>query len=74
MARTASILDERLIGRQLDVQQQYANEEIGPALRVDEHGVLAEPTKSGALRQVALQNGTGVDVRARAQVPIGSLT
>jgi hypothetical protein len=61
---------ERRVGRQLDVEQQRTEKEVGAAPRVQQHGAPAEPAEPRPLRQLPLQHRPGVDVGSRLrQIP-----
>src|SRR5678815_3065783 len=62
-ARATVVGLERLVDRQLEIDQQRAEKKERARARVDEHRVFAEPSKSGATREIALENRTCVDVR-----------
>ncbi|HYD52106.1 MAG TPA: hypothetical protein VEA99_05745 [Gemmatimonadaceae bacterium] len=68
--RPAPVRRERLVGREVEVHHEGAQEEEGAERRVHEVRVLAEPAEPRAAREVALEQGPRVDVRlASHRVP-----
>src|SRR5688572_24094739 len=53
---------ERQVGRQVEREQQLADQKPRTAVRVQEHCVLTERPETGARRELALEDRTGVDV------------
>ncbi len=64
-AGAAVIPLEGCVRFEVQLQQQHAEEEVGAAARMDEHGIAAEPAEARPPRQLAFQHWTGVDVGSR---------
>jgi hypothetical protein len=56
---------ERRVGSSSSSSSSEPRKKYEPRRGCDEHGVAAEPAEPGALRQLALEHRSGVDVRAR---------
>src|SRR5450432_1603552 len=67
-ARAAVVGLERLVGRELKLHQQRAKKEKRTELWVNEIRVLPEPAEPRASRKIALEQRSGVDVRASAHL------
>src|SRR6202049_3772049 len=65
-AAAASIRVEWRICHEIELDEEHADEKEGPNTRVDKIGVLPEPSEPGATREIALENGTGVDISLSA--------
>src|SRR5689334_8990370 len=61
-ATAAAVSLERRVRRQRKIDHERADEKERSEVGTDQIGVLSEPAKSGASRQIALENGSGVDV------------
>jgi hypothetical protein len=61
-AGAAVVALERLVVGELHVERTTPRKKYDPLPRLDEHRVAAEPAEPGALGQLALQHGPGVDV------------
>src|SRR5687768_13323088 len=59
---------ERRVGLQVEIEQQGAEKKERAMSWTDQHRVLADPPESSALREVALENRAGIDVRFPADV------
>ncbi len=53
---------ERDVWLQLNTQKDLPQEKIGTMPGVDQAGILADPSQSGALGQVSLQNRSGIGI------------
>ena len=63
-AGPAAVTGEGQLRRELQAGENSSNKRERPALGVDEHGILPNPSQTGALGEFALGHGSGVDVRS----------
>ena len=61
-----AVVGFRLVGRDLEVGEDGAEEEPGAEPSMDLHGALPAPAKAGLVGEIALQDRTGIDVAALA--------
>jgi hypothetical protein len=61
-AGAAVIGGEGFVGFEFDAEQNFGKQECGASLRVDEHGVFADPAQTCALGKFTFEDGTCVGV------------
>ena len=66
-AAGAAVVAEGGVGREVEVQEEFAQEEPGAVARVDEEGVFAGPAEAGTGGEFAFEDGAGVAVGADFQ-------